>query len=60
MAHALPSLAMTRKAKLVLDALLKSRLMIPETKPGDALQMAVSAGGPSCSRDRWEGGSDLH
>jgi hypothetical protein len=42
MARALPSLAMTRKAKLVLDELLKSRL-IPDTKPGDALQMAVSA-----------------
>ena len=41
MARALPLLAMTRSAKRVLDALLKSRL-IPETKPGDALQMAVS------------------
>jgi predicted nucleic acid-binding protein len=41
MARALPCLAMTRTAKRVLDALLKSRL-IPETKPGDALQMAVS------------------
>jgi predicted nucleic acid-binding protein len=42
MARALPRLALTRKAKHVLDELLKSRL-IPETKPGDALQMAVSA-----------------
>jgi predicted nucleic acid-binding protein len=41
MARALPRLAMTRKAKHVLDELLKSRL-IPVTKPGDALQMAVS------------------
>jgi PIN domain len=42
MARALPRLAMTRSARHVLDELLKSRL-IPETKPGDALQMAVSA-----------------
>jgi hypothetical protein len=42
MARALPRLAMTRKAKHVLDELLRWRL-IPETKPGDALQMAVSA-----------------
>ncbi len=42
MARALPRLGMTRRAKHVLDELLKSRL-IPETKPGDALQMAVSA-----------------
>ena len=42
MARALPRLAMTRRTKHVLDELLKSRL-IPETKPGDALQMAVSA-----------------
>src|SRR5258708_342684 len=41
MARALPRLSMTRRAKQVLDELLKSRL-IPETKPGDALQMAVS------------------
>jgi hypothetical protein len=41
MVRALPFLAMTRKAKDVLDELLKSGL-IPETKPGDALQMAVS------------------
>jgi hypothetical protein len=33
---------MTANAKRVLDALLQTRL-IPETKPGDALQMAVSA-----------------
>src|SRR5207249_2432562 len=31
-----------RQAKRVLDELLESRL-IPETKPGDALQMAISA-----------------
>ena len=42
MARALPRLAMTQKAKQVLDELLKARL-VPETKPGDALQMAVSA-----------------
>jgi predicted nucleic acid-binding protein len=42
MARALPRLAMTQIARQVLDTLLKSRL-IPETKPGDALQMAVSA-----------------
>jgi hypothetical protein len=42
MARALPLLSMTRNAKRVLDSLLKSRL-IPETKPGDAIQMAVSA-----------------
>ncbi|MSR60495.1 MAG: hypothetical protein EXS05_23115 [Planctomycetaceae bacterium] len=42
MARALPCLAMTRKAKHVLDELLESHL-IPDTKPGDALQMAVSA-----------------
>lgn len=42
MARALPHLTMTRKAKQVLDELIRSRL-IPETKPGDALQMAVSA-----------------
>jgi hypothetical protein len=42
MARALRRLSMTREAKHVLDELLKSRL-IPETKPGDALQMAVSA-----------------
>ncbi len=42
MARALPRLAMTRIAKHVLDELLKLRL-IPETKPGDTLQMAVSA-----------------
>src|SRR5260370_41561419 len=42
MARALPRLRMTREARRVLDELLKSRL-IPETKPGDALQMAVSA-----------------
>jgi hypothetical protein len=42
MARAVPRLAMTRKAKYVLKELLRSRL-IPETKPGDALQMAVSA-----------------
>jgi len=42
MARALPRLAMTRKARHVLDELLKSRLL-PDTKPGDALQMAVSA-----------------
>jgi hypothetical protein len=42
MARALPLLSMTRSAKRVLDRLLKSRL-IPETKPGDALQLAVSA-----------------
>jgi hypothetical protein len=42
LARALPRLTMTRKAKHVLDELLKARL-IPETKPGDALQMAVSA-----------------
>lgn len=41
MARSISRLAMTRIAKDVLDALLKSRL-IPETKPGDALQMAVS------------------
>jgi len=41
MARSLPRLAMTRKAKEVLEKLLESRL-IPETKPGDALQMAVS------------------
>lgn len=41
MAEALPCLPMTRKARHVLDALLESRL-IPDTKPGDALQMAVS------------------
>ncbi len=42
MARALPRLAMTRNARRVLDELLKTRL-IPDTKPGDALQMAVSA-----------------
>jgi hypothetical protein len=42
MVRVLPRLAMTEKAKHVLDALLQARL-IPETKPGDALQMAVSA-----------------
>jgi hypothetical protein len=42
MARALPCLKMTRKAGFVLHALLESRL-IPNTKPGDALQMAVSA-----------------
>ena len=42
MARALPLLRMTRQAKRVLDELLQSRL-IPETKPGDALQMAISA-----------------
>jgi hypothetical protein len=42
MARTFPRLAMTRKAKHVLDELLKSRLL-PESKPGDALQMAVSA-----------------
>jgi predicted nucleic acid-binding protein len=42
MARSLPRLAMTQIAKQVLDTLLKSHL-IPETKPGDALQMAVSA-----------------
>src|SRR5258708_1541980 len=41
MARAVPRLAMNRSAKIVLDELLKSRLL-PETKPGDALQMAVS------------------
>jgi hypothetical protein len=42
MARALPRLQLTRKTKEVLDELLKSRLL-PKTKPGDALQMAVSA-----------------
>lgn len=42
MARPLARLPMTQDVKRVLDALLKSRL-IPETKPGDALQMAVSA-----------------
>jgi len=42
MARALPRLPMTQIAKQVLDMLLESRL-IPDTKPGDALQMAVSA-----------------
>src|SRR5262249_49935866 len=42
MARAVSRLAMTRKARQILDELLTSRL-IPETKPGDALQMAVSA-----------------
>jgi hypothetical protein len=41
MARSLPRLAMTRKAKEVLEELLESRL-VPDTKPGDALQMAVS------------------
>jgi hypothetical protein len=41
MARALPHLAMTRSVKRVLDALLKSRL-VPETKPADALQMAIT------------------
>jgi hypothetical protein len=41
-ARALSRLAMTRNTKRVLDELLRSRL-IPETKPGDAFQMAVSA-----------------
>ena len=43
MATALPRLAMTRKVKHVLDEVLKSHLL-PDTKPGDALQMAVSVG----------------
>lgn len=42
MARALPCLAMTRTARHVLNDLIESKL-IPETKPGDALQMAVSA-----------------
>jgi hypothetical protein len=42
MVRSLPRLLMTREAKEVLNELLKTRL-IPETKPGDALQMAVSA-----------------
>jgi predicted nucleic acid-binding protein len=42
MARALPRLPMTRQARHVLAELVKSRL-IPDTKPGDALQMAVSA-----------------
>ena len=42
MARALPLLRMTRQAKRVLEEVLQSRL-IPETKSGDALQMAISA-----------------
>jgi hypothetical protein len=42
MARALKRLPMTRKTKQVLEGLLQARL-IPETKPGDALQMAISA-----------------
>ena len=42
MARSLPRLAMNRTAKRVLDDLIKTRL-VPETKAGDALQMAVSA-----------------
>jgi predicted nucleic acid-binding protein len=42
MAGALPRLATTQTARHVLDELIKSRL-IPEAKPADALQMAVSA-----------------
>jgi hypothetical protein len=41
MANGLRRLSMTQAAKDLLDELLRSRL-IPETKPGDALQMAVS------------------
>lgn len=41
MAGALPSLSMNKKAKRVLEELVKAQL-IPETKPGDALQMAIS------------------
>lgn len=42
MARSLRRVVMTRKAREVLEELLESRLL-PETKPGDALQMAVSA-----------------
>jgi predicted nucleic acid-binding protein len=42
MVRALPRLPITRHTKHVLDELAKVRLL-PETKTGDALQMAVSA-----------------
>jgi hypothetical protein len=42
MALSLPRLQMTRWADELLEEIIESRL-VPDTKPGDALQMAVSA-----------------
>jgi hypothetical protein len=54
MARSLPRLAMTRLVKHVLDELIGSRVL-PDTKPGDALQMA----GVNCPSDRLSANLEL-